>query len=92
MKTRFDLLDMGFIKNMSDMLTDYFEVGKYKDTHWILNACKWSDEYYFSKIMRHLVDYRQGICIDGESGKSQLIHIAILAMMWNYKKVIACIK
>lgn len=69
-KARWDLLPMGLIDEVVDVLT--FGAKKYGPDNWRL--VENGQGRYYSALMRHVRAFRKGELIDKESGKSHLAH------------------
>ena len=72
-KNRWDLLPMDVMDDVVNILTMWSV--KYSD-HWRRDVEDKENRYY-SALIRHLSQYKQGIEIDEESWKSHLAHVIV---------------
>jgi len=80
LKLRWDLLPFAEIEQVIEVLT--YGADKYDDNNWqfVPNA----KDRYFAAAMRHLIRWRRGKLIDGESSLPHLAHAicSLLFLMW----------
>lgn len=71
-KTRWDLVVWGIVEGIARVLT--FGAKKYAPYSW--RGVPDAKERYWSALMRHLIEWRQGEWLDPESGMPHLWHAA----------------
>ena len=79
-KTRFDLIDPYFHKDLAQVLT--FGAIKYKPNNW--QHVKDAKTRYIAALERHTNAYKMGEITDQESGLPHMAHIACNSMFLHY--------
>lgn len=79
-KARWDLLPLRPLQEVVEVLTA--GANEHGKNNW--QNLKRAKSRFFSALMRHLVEYREGNKIDTDTGKSHLAHAVcnILFLMW----------
>lgn len=80
-KTRYDLIEPGFLEGLAKVLT--FGAEKHGDTDYRSNPDRNAGTEY-AAVMRHIEARRKGEKADPETGLDPLIHAAARLMTWWY--------
>jgi hypothetical protein len=80
-KPRVSLVEPEFILGVAEILT--FGAKKYGKNNW-QEATEDDQERYKDAMMRHMLAYISGECLDPESGLPHLYHVSCNAMFLDY--------
>ena len=79
-KTRWDLAEWPFFRAICEVLTT--GANKYSPDQW--KTMTGGREHFFSALMRHIDQWKEGQKIDEETGKSHLVHAACNLMFLDW--------